>query len=64
MSAMDAPMDMGEPTDLNFDALEGALHPMPPHPQQQQQQQQQQQGMQGPVTAWYVFSNITINSIN
>jgi len=48
MSAMDTPMDMGEPTDLNFDPLEGGLHPLPPHPQQQQQQQ-----MPGQVTAWY-----------
>ncbi|XP_054154024.1 armadillo segment polarity protein-like [Oppia nitens] len=48
MSAMDTPMDMGEPTDLNFDGLDGTLHPLPP-----QQQQQQQQGMTGPVTAWY-----------
>jgi hypothetical protein len=49
MSAMDAPMDMGDPNELNFDALDGTLHPLP-HPQQQQQQQQQSGGS---VTAWY-----------
>jgi len=52
MPGMDAPMDMGDPTDLNFDNLEGTLHPLP-HQQQQQQQQQQQSGLPGSVTAWY-----------
>lgn len=39
-------MDMGDPSDLNFDPLEPT---MSPHPQQQQQQQQGGP----PVTAWY-----------
>jgi len=44
MSAMDVPMDMdSDANDLNFDSLDGTLHPLTPQPQ----------GMASSVAEWY-----------